>query len=536
MIENANPAALASQALEARIRANAMLALELNDPLLWAASVWTIRGDQSKRYDMSAFPFLKEPVQDKSALKVIMASGGIGKTEAFIPLALFKADSGRRVIYSFETESKTGLIVQERLNPNIENSPYLRLRCKDTDNVKLKIVGKGVLFCIGLGGDSATASYHGDDLFLDERDLMDPHRVDLMHKRLNSSPDPQEVDISNPKAGKGAGIHKDFLAGDQRLWFVPCDQCGKSNALNFRTHLDRAKARVLCPSCGKPMNRLGLGHWRPTNPKGTHASWHINGLMNPVLRLEQVCADLDSPMSSRRRAATIMDLGEPFEDKDAGLSDSDLWNADGGDVWSQHAPGGFLVCDPGGVFDVQIWQWKRKGEPPVCTWAGAVEGWGQLEKLVDASRVVGGLIDNQPETSQGKRFCMEMKKKGLDFRRCAYTVSGEAPPEFVEDREDPYLINANRTLCIEAMVDSVRGGLIRFPKRLVRDGETRWAQHMKAPRRAVDPDRAGVNRVKWVHREADPDHQFHCSVYAWIWQSLKIPTQSSQGMGGSYSY
>jgi len=527
---------LATRALEAQRMAAIAMAKKHRDPVLWAQAAWSIRGDTDQPYRTVGFEFIEEIVRQQAQRVTIMAGAGCSKTESFIPYALCKADWGGRVLYCFENDHKTSLLVQERVNPNFKSSPYLQHRnAGEVDNIHLKKLGSGFVYFLGLGTDSATRSYHGDECIYDEYDAMDPLRIIDMEKRLASSRVPLIREISNPSA-PDYGIHKQYKLGDMRRWHVTSECCMKEHPLDFTTNVDRKTLTMVC-QCGKPL-KVVRARWVPTNPKGLHPSYHIHRLMTRVCDVGKLVADLSSEDWRTVSAATRMDLGLPYEDKDTGLTDADLRAADAGDVWSKHAPGGYLSCDPGGVFDVQLWRKPEPGVAPTCCWSGTVSGWAELAKLADESGVAGGAIDFGPENKAGLEFCQHQRSLGKFFFRVAYTLSeGAGNPDWAFDRNDPFLVQANRTAACDTMVQEVRQGKVRFPRRLVVDGLGRWAQHMKSPKRVVEFDDRGKMKVRWHHEETRPDHQFHTSVYASIYRQvarIKGGSHAQVVVGGTY--
>jgi len=508
---------LAARSLESVRLAAIMEAKKRKDPVLWAQAVWSIRGDTDQPYRTVGFEFMHEIVRQTHPTVTIMAAAGCSKTESFIPYALFKADIGGRILYCFENDTKTGLLVQERVNPNFKSSPYLQGRNQgEVDNIHLKKLGSGMVYFLGLGTDSATRSYHGDEAIFDEYDAMDPLRLIDMRKRLASSREPLIREISNPSQ-PDYGIHARYKLGDMRRWHLTCEYCGDEHPIDYSTHINRKTLTLQCP-CGKPLDRVTRRRWIPSNPKGTHPSYHIHRLMTRVCDVPKLISELGSEDWRTVSAATRMDLGLPYEDKDAGLSDSDLRNVMGDDTWSQYAPGGFISVDPGGVFDVAIFQKVYPGQKPRCTWVGTVKNWAELSRLVEDSQVAGGVIDFGPEQKAAQEFCQTQRGLGRWFVRVAYQLSeGAGQPDWRWDQQDPLLLQANRTGACDTMVMRVRKGEWLFPKRVVIDSLGRWAQHMKSPKRVVEYDERGKAKTRWHHEETRPDHQFHVCVYGSIY-------------------
>lgn len=524
---------LLAQAVAIQRKALAARARETENPVLWMEAVWLLRGDATKPFSLDGFGFLEEILMCKAPYAAIMAGSGVGKTEAFFGYGLAMADFGKRVIYCLETATKTRHLVQERVNPNFRRNPYLVERNRgDADNVELKKLGSGYNYYLGLGSDSVTRTYHGDVLILDESDAMDAtHKAD-MKKRLSSAENPIIREMGNPTT-PGYGIHKAYEEGDQRKCYVKCPHCGSDKPLHFSTHVDKATLEIRCPDCGKKGIDRFKGHWVITNPNGKHPSWHIHRLMAAVCNLKEM-ADNEASEDRRTRSAFVrMDLGEPFAESEGGLSQMDVLNADGGPEWGQVAPGGFLLCDPGGNYDVQLFKAPGRGKPYQCIWVGTVKDFDELAALASKAQVAGGLVDWGPEQKGAEKFCKTQYGLGRLFKRVAYRLPDSAgTPDWMMDNADPFLILANRTGALDKMVEMFRGRRMLYPSRVVKDPDSRFSKHMKAPRRVVEPDTHGIPKARWVHEETNRDDQFHCAVYASIYiQTLETSSGDNAGVG-----
>lgn len=532
----ADPRRILAQAVNAQRLALVARARESENAALWMQAIWTLRGDPTKPFSLEGFEFLEEIFGCTAPFAAIQAGSGVGKTEGFLAYALAMADWGKRVIYCFETSTKTRHLVQERVNPNFRRNPYLVERNRgDADNVDLKKLGTGYIYFLGMGSDSVALSYHGDVLILDERDAMDGTRVADMKKRLSSSPNPLIRELGNPTS-PGFGINKSFLDGDRRRRYQLCPYCGDDRLLHFDTHVDKAKRAIRCPKCLKPLSqqdRSKGGHWVITNPEGAHPSWHIHRLMAAVCDVEQMCKDAESEDRRTKSAFVRMDLGEPFAEHEGGLTHADILNADGGPEWTQIAPGGFMLCDPGGSFDVQIFKAPAPKMPFQCVWVGTVKDWDELEALAERSQVAGGIIDWGPEQKAGERFCRTQFSKGRLFKRCAYRLPDAAgTPDWMPDPKDAFLVLANRTGAADKMVEMVRGRRMVYPSRVCKDSESRFTRHMLAPRRVVEPDSHGIQKARWVHEESNRDDQFHCALYASLYiLGLEVFQGENAGVG-----
>ncbi len=520
-------------ALEAQRTANAAKSRETRDPMLWIESVWTIRGDPNKPWRGEGWLFLEEPIMCDDKEVVIMAGSGVGKTEIYIPWALAQADWGEGVIYCFESGKKTSHIVQERVNPNFKSNNYLIKRNRgEVDNVELKKLGKGYVYFLGMGSDAVTRTYHGSTLILDELDAMDAARVSDMWGRLGSAPKPRRRDLGNPKS-PDHGIHKRYKAGDQRRWHITCDHCKHEAPLHFNTHVDKEKAITLCPSCKKPIDRLKPGRWIPMNPGAPYRSYHMHRLMAKVCDIQSLIDMSRNPDARVQSTFFRMELGEPYAEKTGGLTQEDLDRIGGGPEFTQYAPGGFLVCDPGSLFDIQIYKELKAGEAARCVWVGTVKDFDELAALIEVSKVTGGLIDWGPEQKGAEKFCRQQFALGRDFKRVAYRLPDTAgTPEWMFDDEDEFLLLACRTAICDRMVENIRTRKMLFPTRVISNEESRFCQHMKSPLRVVEFDRHGIEKVSWQHDETNRDDQFHCAVYASIYiQQITESSGDNSGVG-----
>lgn len=513
---------LATRALEAQRLVTISSALREQDPVLWAEAVWTIRGNVRQPYRTTGFEFMHEVLRQRHPLVTIMSAAGSSKTESFVPYSLYQADRGQRMMYCLENDLKTGLLVQERVNPNFRSSPYLQSRNRgEVDNVHLKKLGNGFCYFVGMGSDTVTRSFHVDEVIFDEFDAMDPMRITDVRKRLASAQEPRVREISNPSM-PDVGIHQRYKLGDMRRVHVTSECCMTEHPLDFYTHVDLKTAKLICPDCKGPLKPVRR-RWVPTNPKGTHPSYHIHRLLTPVCDLAQLVKDMKSEDWHTVSAATRMDLGLPYQDKDAGLSDTDLKRCEGPDQWTTYAPGGFIAVDPGKLFDVQIFQKAQPGVKPTCTYVGTVSGWGELRALVMESQVAGGVIDYGPEVKAAEDFCRDQQALGRYFIRVAYQLTEQAGvPDWAYDRNDPLLIQASRTAAIDTMAQWIRQGKLIYPKRVTSDSFSRWAMHMKSPNRVVEIDERGRAKTRWHHEETRPDHQFHVTNYAVIYLQAAV--------------
>ena len=252
---------------------------------------------------------------------------------------------------------------KERLTPMIESTPALHelvrdARARDSGNtILLKQFPGGVLAIVGANSAKGLRRMPVRYLLLDEVDAYpwavgregDP--VSLAEKRTTNFPRRKILMISTPTVTGHSRIEKEYLASDQRRYFVPCPDCGHMDYLvwsnppgaethhcirwnvdieegtGLKTHHPET-ARMVCSRCGagveermKPwLMDIRRAEWRPTAlSKDRRArSYHVPGLLSMLGLTWAQCATefLDvcrDPVRFQPWVNTV--LGETWEER-----------------------------------------------------------------------------------------------------------------------------------------------------------------------------------------------------------------------------
>ena len=95
-------------------------------------------------------------------------------------------------------------LAKTRVNPVIQDSPYLKDMLTDTDNVEVKQLGTSYLYLKGAASSNAPISIPADALVHDELDFSDPLVISQYQSRLTHSPHKFKTKLSTPTIpGKG---------------------------------------------------------------------------------------------------------------------------------------------------------------------------------------------------------------------------------------------------------------------------------------------------------------------------------------------
>lgn len=159
---------------------------------------------------------------------------------------------------------------------------------------------------------------------------------------------------SSPKKLMGASlIWREYLAGDQREYHVPCPHCDHMQVL----HIDGVlpSGEYLCESCGTPIphsaktDMLARGEWRAKYPERTHHhSYRLPSLYTPLglgrtwreLYEERVAAEGDPALM---KAFVSTSLAIPYASA-ATVTADDLKSALAEDWPQRHPPKGCLMA------------------------------------------------------------------------------------------------------------------------------------------------------------------------------------------------
>lgn len=490
---------------------------------------------------------LRHLYRDGSPTVVVMKGAQMGISEWVLDVALHTADTGRagrgNSLYVQPGGSNVGDFVRGRVNPIIEASPWLSERVgepgsKRANNVGMQHVGMGQCYWRSAGvtgrghtNRSGLKSTPVDTLILDEYDEMPPDTLSVARHRLDSSRAPRMLIISTPTY-PGAGIEPEYLGGDQRRYYLTCDECDQAQSLDWERNVEVGEdghRRRVCVRCRESIEPAiaraweptdeasALGEWVPENPGAAYPSYHISQLYRPDVDLDAIALALDDPNVTKRQEAHNQHLGLPYSPPGGQLSLEEIQRA---------THGYFTLPDIAGVQDcwmgvdvgakLHVWvEWASD------QWAGTQQRYlvgalelDDFEQLDDVMRRFGVLlcvVDARPEVRMTQAF--QQRWPGRVY--LAEYVADRFPPLIIgEAHEDPkrrFHVQVDRTAAMDAFAANIRGELVRLPE----DAQTvpGLVSMLQAPVRRLKPDSQGNPRAEYAEG-AKADHWYHAGVYA----------------------
>lgn len=306
---------------------------------------------EAGRWDTGRAEYLRavmDAMTDPATTRVVVAKASqVGYTEGL----------GNIVGYFVDQDPCSMLIVQptvemgeawskDRLAPMLRDTPALANKVSApiargaSNTLRQKVFHGGRLAIVGANSPAGLASRPVRIVLADEVDRYpisagsegDP--LSLAAKRQSTFWNRKTLVGSTPTLKGTSVIWREWLASDQRKFFVPCPDCDHAQVLAWsNVRWDKAPsgkhlahtAHYVCAHCGSIWtdadrhDAVARGRWQATNADGTVgvAGFHISALMSPWVALSDVVTEF---LTAKRDPALLQVwtntvLGEPFEEK-----------------------------------------------------------------------------------------------------------------------------------------------------------------------------------------------------------------------------
>ena len=312
-------------------------------------------------YDPAVTPYMIDIMRDMSPQSpvrkvALLKSAQVGATTACENVLLFYLDHapGSVALYITANDDVAAEWSEKRLDPALDSigliekiAPIVQTGRKTGD----KRLSKSFLN----GSRCRFTSYNrAASLRMDSVQIVLMDELDAAPATVGKEGDPMELAeartiaysgrskiflFSTPLEKSTSKIYPAFLKGDQRLYNIPCPECGHMQPLVWR---DRDIYRLryetdargfvipesvgyMCANCGalftdkNKMQMLQSGRWVPTNPDApkNYHSYSINALYSPFLSWESIAQEWADAMNDMSKLQGFMNLklGEPYEER-----------------------------------------------------------------------------------------------------------------------------------------------------------------------------------------------------------------------------
>ena len=252
------------------------------------------------------------------------------------------------ILHVSPTLESMKMFSKERLAPMIRDTPVLSklippARSRDSGNtLASKQFPGGHIAMVGSNAPAGLASRPIRVVVADEVDRFEASAgtegdpLSLAIKRTTTYWNRVILFVSTPGNKGVSRIEDEYLRGDQRRFWVPCDDCGEHQVLkwsNVRWTEDKPEtAEYACDHCGslwsdsQRVRSIRRGDWRASQPFNGNVSYHLSQLYSPFAPLSDGVRDFLDAKGNPQLLKTWVNtfLGETWEERGQRLEWSDL--------------------------------------------------------------------------------------------------------------------------------------------------------------------------------------------------------------------
>jgi phage terminase large subunit GpA-like protein len=306
----------------------------------------------NEKWDKSLTPYVVEPLNNSGPESTvnkwaIRKSAQTGFTVMAIAIvgSTIDTDPSGGILLVQPTDGALADFIADKLNPSIEQSAALKAKVKpqvsrsgegSTTYLKRYPGGSMALAIANSTADLRSktkrkiikdeASEYPDDL----DGQGSPHAmIEARYESFLATGDWKEVNISTPTVKGACYIDKQFEAGDQRYWHVPCPHCDGKFALRFGPQFKfndgfPYQAHYIAPCCGAVIEAheknplVRKGEWIAVAPgPGKFPSYHIDAMSSPFVPWDKIAERWITAQGdpAKLKAFYNLTLGEAFEIK-----------------------------------------------------------------------------------------------------------------------------------------------------------------------------------------------------------------------------
>ena len=339
----------------------------------WKISSGFMRG---KRFTFDAFPCQLDICRDEAMQQIVMKSAQMAISEVFTLARPFWALDKLGVNWGilFPTQQAMRNFFRTRIKGALAVNPYLRHRTTAENEGNVTAFGHEI-FLRYTTTETAIATFDADGATVDEHDM---HNQESLYgaktsRTQGAMSETRWFEVSTPSF-PSFGIHKAYLASDQRVWLIKCSHCGHENNLpekvgeydisdvgdffleflNERRFSTWHDYYVPCSKCHDaidpviPMDpakpSFGGGRWVARYPKRDVHGYHLQifqrlyseGTPAVLKRIRQNLINATDPSHVRRWWNYTM--GMPFLSREGRLTEGDLkrvTTSQYNDMWSK---------------------------------------------------------------------------------------------------------------------------------------------------------------------------------------------------------
>lgn len=522
-----------------RLRAGASQAVAIDEISRWISENTYING---KPYSYLNHEYQQRILNSKAREQIVRKCSQVGISELAVrkALALCGMIKSFTTIYTLPTASFAATLSKTRVDPVIQESPYLHEMITDIDNVEVKQLGTSFLYLKGSASGNAPISIPADCLVHDELDFSDPLIISQYQSRLTHSPHKMKFKLSTPTI-PGKGIDFEFQRSRRHFNFAKCSCCGHQFIPSYYDHVripgftgdlrdivkrnlhsvDYQNAFVECPSCGGVPD-LGpeFREWVCENPSENHVAegFQVSPFDAPRIITPSYLVEASTAYTNIGEFVNF-NLGLPYFSQESVLSPEEVQGTIV-PVQFEGSVAPVMGIDLGMICHVIVANTSYDGSMQVIhkEKVPLMQLRERYKALRMQYRVRLSVIDSLPYTD----LVMALQAIDQNLYASVYTQTKGTELFSVKKRDEDEdkgtqklrQINVNRDKTFDALMAFIRSGqfsVLHCPL------DTEFVQHCTDMRRVKDWDtRTQEIKFKWIKSEQGDDHFWFSLSYAFL--------------------
>jgi len=462
-----------------------------------------IKNEKGDPIEFDSHPFLFDIYADQAKYLTIMKAAQVGLSTLSILKNHFDAKKYQLdIIYTLPTDGDVRTFVGGKVNRIIANNLSMLEDVADKDSIEQKQIGNSMEYFRGTWTKKAAIMVTADRLVHDEKDSSKLDIIADYQARLQHSKHKQTHTFSHPSLPE-TGVHADWLASDQKHWFVKCPSCNHWQFLSWNTEdpaqmsIDLERRAFVCKKCREilPEYVRRNGQWVAKYRDKPISGYWVPLLIAPWMTAGALIDKFRHPDTTPEFWWTKV-LGLPFADGSSKLLRKSFFQNLTGKKWAPLPDERIVIgIDTGLRIDYVMGNIKGLFHHGDCT------DYAELDGLMKRYSKAIAVIDAGGDLIGSRAFAERWP--GRVF--LCYLGGDRKTNELVKwGRGDEYgAVMADRNRMIQIVVDEFRNS--RIP---VHGTQEEWFEYWLdwnnlSKMKVLDPDTNVVKGYKWVRNGRD---------------------------------